>query len=138
MISIIRNMIQTPTQVVARSFGLPAECPDQRNKDTTGQMGSRETFRTLHDLFEHLAGTISYRDHKTSSGFKLIQQRWRDVRGPGCNDDRVEGSILRPAARAIAATLSRLPVPCDGSAMMGRCDNCLITGIAAMSSVLRV
>src|SRR3954447_3935455 len=26
-------------------------------------------------------------------------------------------------ARAIGGTLSRLPVPCDGSAVIGRCDN---------------
>ena len=42
------------------------------------------------------------------------------------------------AARAIGATLSRLPVPWLGSTMIGRWLSCWMTGIAEMSSVLRV
>src|ERR1700722_5722955 len=42
------------------------------------------------------------------------------------------------AARAMGATLSRRPVPWEGSPIMGRCDSFLITGMAAMSKVLRV
>ena len=42
------------------------------------------------------------------------------------------------AARAMGITLSRSPVPCDGSAMMGRCDNLCTTGMAVRSNTLRV
>ena len=41
------------------------------------------------------------------------------------------------AARAIAGTCSRTPVPWLGSAMIGRCDNLCTTGIALRSNVLR-
>src|SRR5207247_334542 len=42
------------------------------------------------------------------------------------------------AARAMGITLSRSPVPCDGSAMMGKCDSLCTTGMAARSNTLRV
>src|SRR5258706_6597045 len=42
------------------------------------------------------------------------------------------------AARAIGATRSRRPVPCEGSPTIGRCDNFFTTGIAETSIVLRV
>ena len=42
------------------------------------------------------------------------------------------------AARAIGATLSRIPVPCEGSTITGRCDSRCATGTALMSRVLRV
>ena len=41
-------------------------------------------------------------------------------------------------ALAIGATLSRNPVPCEGSDVMGKCDSFLRLGIAEISSVLRV
>src|SRR6516162_8092301 len=53
-------------------------------------------------------------------------------------------SMIRPsapaatAARAMGGTLSRRPVACEGSPMMGRCESFLMTGIAARSNVLRV
>src|SRR5689334_24163359 len=39
---------------------------------------------------------------------------------------------------AIGRTLSRRPVPCDGSAMIGRCDRDFTIGIAEISIVFRV
>ena len=51
------------------------------------------------------------------------------------------GLATAPAAmpaRATAVTYSHLPVPCDGSRITGKCESCLITGIALMSVVLRV
>src|SRR6059058_4921829 len=42
------------------------------------------------------------------------------------------------AARAMGITLSRRPVPCDGSAMMGKCDSLCTTGMAVRSNTLRV
>ena len=41
-------------------------------------------------------------------------------------------------AQAMGATLSRNPVPCEGSDVIGRCDSLCTMGMAEMSSVLRV
>ena len=42
------------------------------------------------------------------------------------------------AARAMGTTLSRRPVPCEGSATIGRCDSFFTIGMAEISMVLRV
>ena len=41
-------------------------------------------------------------------------------------------------ARAIGATLSRRPVPCEGSAVIGRCESLWMMGIAEISIVFLV
>src|SRR5882724_508287 len=58
--------------------------------------------------------------------------------GQGCT------SIISPSAPAATAALDigaiklRIPVPCEGSATTGRCDNSLASATAARSRVLRV
>ena len=47
-------------------------------------------------------------------------------------------SVERVEARAIGATLLRIPVPCEGSTITGRCDSSFATGMAFRSRVLRV
>ena len=47
-----------------------------------------------------------------------------------------QASASAPAAseaRAMGGTLSRSPVPCDGSPAMGRCESFLMTGMAEIS-----
>src|SRR3989454_409276 len=46
--------------------------------------------------------------------------------------------IIADPSRAIGITLSLSPVPCDGSAMIGRCESLCTTGIAVRSNTLRV
>ena len=53
-------------------------------------------------------------------------------------DDAARRRPAATAARAIGATLSRRPVPWLGSTKTGRWLSFLTTGIAEMSSVLRV
>src|ERR1700733_8091625 len=55
---------------------------------------------------------------------------WTSIRSPS--------QPAATAARAMGATLSRRPTPCEGSASIGRCESFLITGMAEMSMVLRV
>jgi len=42
------------------------------------------------------------------------------------------------SARAMGAYFIAAPVPCEGSATMGKCESFFTTGMAEMSMVLRV
>src|SRR5215469_12013930 len=58
--------------------------------------------------------------------------------GSGCTSISNASAPAASDAHAIGATLSRNPVPCDGSDVIGRCDSLCTIGIAEISSVLRV
>ena len=75
--------------------------------------------------------------------FKLIEvERLRGVGhglvGVGVDLDEQRIGARGHGALAIAGTMSRRPVPCEGSATTGRCVSFFSTGMAAMSIVLRV
>src|SRR5262249_37409074 len=57
----------------------------------------------LVDDREHLAlAGNSERQHHAPAGLELRDQRWRNLRRRGGDDDRVERRFLRPAAMAVA------------------------------------
>src|SRR6185295_3145843 len=58
--------------------------------------------------------------------------------GLGCTSTMMPSAPAATAARAIGITFSLRPVPCDGSAMIGRCDSLCTTGMAVRSNTLRV
>ena len=62
----------------------------------------------------------------------------RALSGLGCTSTMMPSAPAATAARAIGITLSLSPVPCDGSAMIGRCESLCTTGIAVRSNTLRV
>src|SRR6267143_991553 len=58
--------------------------------------------------------------------------------GFGCTSTMMPSAPAATAARAIGITLSRKPVPWDGSAMIGRCESLCTTGMTVRSKRLRV
>jgi len=48
--------------------------------------------------------------------------------GSGCTSISKPSAPAATAARPMGATMSRRPVPCEGSAMMGRCESFFTTG----------
>src|SRR2546422_3819087 len=58
--------------------------------------------------------------------------------GLGCTSIMMPSAPAATAARAIGMTLSRSPVPWDGSAMIGTCDSLCTTGMAVRANTLRV
>src|SRR5690348_510530 len=58
--------------------------------------------------------------------------------GSLCTSSSKPSAPAATAARAMGTTLSRRPVPCEGSASMGKWESFLMTGMAAISRVLRV
>src|SRR5207302_8753720 len=57
--------------------------------------------------------------------------------GQGCTSIMMPSAPAAIAARLIAGITLRRPVPCEGSAITGRCDSSLAKGIAARPNVLR-
>src|SRR5271155_59604 len=116
--------------------------PGAKNGDPLDEVGGRhESYDAQAAMVRPMAGAMMRSSRMScsncagSSDCAPSDSAWS---GSLCTSISSPSAPAATAARAIAATLSRRPVPCDGSAIIGKCESFLITGIAAISKVLRV
>src|SRR5262249_12195847 len=116
-------------------------CPDDRDlferhaqEPMINEERSQATFRPTAGAITRSSPTSwancsGYRDCAPSES-ALSGQLWTSISRPS--------APAAMAARPMGATLSRRPVPCEGSATIGRWESFLTMGMAEVSSVLRV
>src|SRR5689334_24648660 len=92
-------------------------------------------------IFLPTAGAITFNwptSWANCSGYSDCAPSERALSGQLCTSTSRPSAPAAMAARPMGATFSRRPVPCDGSASIGKWESFLTIGMAEISIVLRV
>ena len=107
-----------------RSIGMRVRQHAHRLSDAAAHCRSNDA-QLVHELCELLR-----KERLRAIGDGLV--------GVGMDFDQQSVAAGRDRGARHCATMSRRPVPCEGSPSIGRCDSFFTTGMAEMSIVLRV
>src|SRR5437762_2275448 len=80
---------------------LPAVPPDELNKLAQTMIFAGDTVLSSNDPHEDLLLGITDGDDKPTANAELLDQRLRDFRAAGCNQDAVIGRVVAPADRSV-------------------------------------
>ena len=98
----------------ARRLLFPSERPDQGDEDAAGSFLLPDSVPLLLDGAKSLVVGAPDRDDQPSPDFQLLHQGIRDLRRPGCHDNRVKRGFLAPSLRPITHPDRNILIPQAG------------------------